>query len=72
MNKTPINKLIKNMMLCLSAGGLLAACGGESGEAATGSTPRLLAWTEACNTLWNSSTAYIGGTKLSYNSISYV
>src|SRR5438067_1213798 len=46
MEKTILSQTIKNLMICISAGGALAACGGGSGDSGSASSsPKMLAST---------------------------
>ncbi|HYD79264.1 MAG TPA: carbohydrate-binding protein, partial [Paucimonas sp.] len=65
MKRTIINSLITGL-----SGGMLAACGGGSPDAA-GDAPKMLATTAACYAAWNSGTVYTGGNTASYNGVNY-
>ena len=70
MEKTVLNKTIRNLMICISAGSALAACGGNSQDS-NSSGSQLLATTTACYAAWGSGTAYNGGATVSYNGVNY-
>ena len=72
MENVILKKMLRNMLLCLSSGGMLAACGGSTSEAPnTNVKSQLLAASTVCYATWNAATAYNGGDKVSYSGLNY-
>ena len=69
--KTPLVNIARGLAVCLAAGALLVACGGESDNSAEGINTKLLANGEACNTAWASTQVYVAGNKVSYQGVNY-
>lgn len=59
------------MALCLATGVVLTACGGSDSQGPVTNETKLLADGETCNAAWVSTTAYVGGNKVSYAGRNY-
>ncbi|HAT30520.1 MAG TPA: chitinase, partial [Janthinobacterium sp.] len=62
---------MRNMLLCISSGGILAACGGDGESAAPAAQQKLLAAVAASCAVWQDGGTYTAGTVVSYLGANY-
>lgn len=70
MKSTKIKQVMTAMAICV-AGSMLGACGGESQNKNAAGDTVLMANGEACFPLWVSTSVYVAGNHVSYNSKNY-
>ena len=68
--KNKLKNSFRGLAICAASAFFLTACGSDAQQSGTVQT-KLLANGEACSPAWVSTTAYIGGNKVSYNGVNY-
>src|SRR4051812_39081107 len=69
MENIVLKRAIRNLLICMSSGSALVACGGSTDS--SGGNSKMLADGEACQAAWASATAYNGGALVSRNGRNY-